>query len=196
MGETRALTDGDADLAAAAGSLGVDLVALAARTAIWVHPEVVRTLAARRPDAEWFPATRRAFATRGEARRGVVDGVKLDDNTAANLAIKQAVFEGAAAACRNYACCHVWPESCRDPRCHTSLANLTLVPRALAGLTDHDAAVGAALRRRSYDLYGWTPPGLPPPPVPAVYPPPAGWRAPIEPGPAVWRRVARKIAAA
>ncbi|MBK9082969.1 MAG: hypothetical protein IPL88_13260 [Rhizobiales bacterium] len=38
--------DGDADLGAAARALGVDLVALVARTAIWAHPEVFRTLAA------------------------------------------------------------------------------------------------------------------------------------------------------
>ncbi|HWQ55093.1 MAG TPA: hypothetical protein VN442_15505 [Bryobacteraceae bacterium] len=44
---------------------------------------------------------------------------------------------------QNCAVCHIWPNSCYDERYHTCVANLVLLPSALASLTDFDPQVRA-----------------------------------------------------
>lgn len=188
MSET---TRGEAVLAVAAARLGVDFGALVAGASIWVSREVFDILAARDPDALWFPRTRRARIGRGEKRRDVLDGVTLDDNHKANRAIKEAIFDRPD-ACVGFACCHVWPESCYDARAHTCLANLVLLPAPLASLTDHDPHVGACLRRRAFELFGWRPAGLSEPETPTNYPGEALWLPSPAPSPRVIERARRK----
>ena len=62
------------------------------------------------------------------------------------------------------------------------MANIVLLPRALAGLSDHDSEVQRALQYRALELYSWWPEGLPEPTKPDFYPP--VWRDPL-PDPAV-----------
>ena len=71
---------------------------------------------------------------------------------------------------KNYAVCHVWPGTCYDERYHTSIANLILVPSAIAGLTDHDPLTTQAIKYRAYELYGWHPEGVERPVRPHGYP--------------------------
>jgi hypothetical protein len=80
-----------------------------------------------------------------------------------------------------FECCHIWPNTCYDVRYHTVIANLVLLPRALAGLTDHDPQVQAALQYRSFELYRWHPEEWPAPERPAGFA--DQWRDP-EPDPA------------
>ena len=48
---------------------------------------------------------------------------------------------------------------------YTSLANICVTPAFLAKLTDTDADVKAALRRRVFELYAYAPHGVPPKPI-------------------------------
>lgn len=146
----------------------IHLSILLAETAIWANPKMSDGTA-------WFPNTRRCRTGQGEKRGQILDGVKLDDNTYANQAIKRAV--GIPNNCLvGFESCHIWPNTCYDPRYHTTIANLVLIPRAIAGLSDHDPEVQAVLQYRSYELYGWYPEGQQCPSKPAYYP--RTWREP------------------
>ena len=103
-----------------------------------------------------------------EGKKGDVnaDGVRLDDNTYANKAIKTAVikglehygiFAGAEQKFNRYEACHIWPETCYDPRYHTSVGNIVLMPREVAGLTDHCQAVKELLQYEAWKRFGFKP---------------------------------------
>lgn len=154
---------------------GVDLAALIAETALWANPEVHRRLLLEHSTGAFFPGMRRARTSAGEQRGQVVDGDRLDDNSGANQAIKKAVC-GAVDRVRGFEACHLWPGTAYDARFHTVIPNLVLLPRALAGLSDHDPHIGAVLRFRSYELYGWRPEHEPAPEMPDGYP--SSWREP------------------
>jgi hypothetical protein len=125
---------------------------LVAETALWAHPETHRRQL-RLGSAAVFPGIRRAKP--GE-ERGVKNGQGLDDNSYANLTIKRALGIHRTKLI-GFECCHIWPNTCYNARHHTVIANLVLLPRALAGLTDHDPQVQAALQYRSFELYRWHP---------------------------------------
>lgn len=163
---------GVAILAEATSELGIDLVALVARCAVWADPSIVAALMRVDRVAAWVPNCRRARP--GEKRGGFVEGVLLDDNTRANGAIKLATF--GHRQLQGFHACHVWPESCYDARHHTSIANLVLLPAPLASLTDYDREVSAALRYRAFEIYCWRPEGETDPKQPARYPGPELWR--------------------
>jgi hypothetical protein len=110
----------------------------------------------------------------------VKNGQGLDDNSYANLAIKRALGIHRTKLI-GFECCHIWPNTCYDARYHTVIANLVLLPRALAGFTDHDPQVQAALQYRSFELYRWHPEEWPAPERPTGFP--DQWRDP-EPDPA------------
>ena len=152
---------------------------LVADTALWAHPETHRRQV-RLGSAAVYPKIRRARAGQGE-QRGVNNGEGFDDNSYANITIKRALGIHRSKLV-GFECCHIWPNSCYDARYHTVIANLVLLPRALASFSDHDPEVQAALQYRSHDLYGWHPDDWPPPQHPDNYP--LQWRAP-EPDPVV-----------
>jgi hypothetical protein len=170
------LLSGDEVLGKAAGELGIDLVGLVAKAAIWADPNVVRARREIHPHAALFSDYRRG--RKGEKRGDVINGERIDDNTKANLAIKIAVF-GSPKRCRQFHVCHVWPKTCHDVRYHTSLPNLVLLPSALASLSDHHKGVASALRYRSFELFSWHPEEVPPPEKPAHYPASGDWAVPI-----------------
>lgn len=147
---------------------------LIAETAIWANPEVHNRQIAKTGTAALFPTIRRARPGQGE-KRGLKDGVRLDDNNYANVAIKRALGQHRTKII-GFETCHVWPKTCYDCRYHTAIPNLVLIPRALAGLTDHDKAVQAALQYRAFELYGWHPEEVPPPARPVDYP--SNWLEP------------------
>jgi len=117
---TRDVLDAKEVLATATRQMGLSLAELVARCSIWARPDVVEEIASVTPHATWFPAVRRMRV--GERRRSVVDGIRLDDNTAANLAIKLAVF--GRRGITGFHACHVWPATCYSPHYHTSIANI------------------------------------------------------------------------
>ncbi|WP_372050734.1 hypothetical protein PJ900_20430 [Tistrella mobilis] len=167
------MLNGDDLLAWGTARLGVKLSALVASCTLWAHPRVFQERRKLDLNGAWFPNTRRA--RKDEERGNVVNGIILDDNSKANAAIKKAVF-GSGVIPERYSACHIWPKSCYDPRYHTCIANLVLLPAALASLTDHDPEVIACLKYRSFELYGWHPAEMPPPERPAGYP--DGWLDP------------------
>lgn len=151
-------------LAQVVDGLKIDLPALVAGCAFWSPVNAAATKAVR-------PDVRRARAGE-ERRKRTSEGILLDDNTAANKVAKAMVshlgkFEG-------FAVCHIWPQTCYDPRYHTMPANLVLLPRELAGLTDHNRAVQQCLQYRGWELYGWYPEGQAQPVKPDNYP--ENWR--------------------
>jgi hypothetical protein len=172
----------------------IHLSLLVAETGLWAHPEVDQCLISQSGCAAMFPTVRRARTSKGENRGQTIDGIRLDDNTYANMAIKRAlgldrsevdVFEA----------CHIWPKTCYDQRFHTAIANLVLLPRALAGLSDHDPEIQASLQYHAFELYSWHPEGTTAPQKPAFYP--TKWRPPAPPHSAARTRVvpsARRLA--
>ena len=154
---------------------GIHLSVLVAETSLWANPEVHRWLMTKHPSGAYFPDRRRYKA--GKEQLGTtVDGVRMDNNSYANVAIKKALGLSPAQFV-GFEACHVWPRTCYDERYHTVIANLVLLPRALASLSDHDPEVRSALQYRSYDLYRWHPAEEATPQRPAFYP--ENWRPPF-----------------
>jgi hypothetical protein len=165
----------------------IHLSLLVADTGFWVSPEFHKRLLQDTGSAAVFPKVRRARG-QGEQRGQIVDGVQLDDNTYANIAIKRAAGLGKSA--KGFETCHIWPRTCYDERYHTAIANIVLLPRALAGLSDHDIEIQKALQYRAFELYEWYPEGMPQPVKPEFYP--TEWREPL-PDPAVNARMPRAV---
>lgn len=170
---------------------GIDLAVLVAETALWAHPEVHRRLMMENGTGAFFPGQRRARSGSGESRGTLVDGVRLDDNGAANQTIKKAIGLKPEHV-RGFEACHLWPRTAYDERCHTVVANLVLLPRALAGMSDHDPEILAVLQFRSFELYGWHPQGMDAPERPTGYP--SCWRDPEPFTPEVALILARRFA--
>jgi hypothetical protein len=158
----------------AASSLNISLTDLVAAAALWVHPHIHRRLVKETGSATWFPNTRRTSPT-NERRGQLIGGILLDDNTFANNAIKLAIA-GSRDEFVGFETCHIWENSCYDEHCHTALANLVLLPRSLASLSDHCKEVSAVLKYRSWELYQWHPPTDSPPLQPESYPKEHIWR--------------------
>jgi len=158
--------DGTQVLENCATELKIDLASLIAATAYWADPSL-----ATHPV---FPNIRRA---RHGERRGTIDasGAKLDDNNAANRAIKQVLKS--AGKFKNFFACHIWEKTCYETRYHTLPANLVLVPSDLSSLTDHNEHIKACLKYKAWDLYRWKPEGSEEPKQPENYP--SNWRLPV-----------------
>jgi hypothetical protein len=58
---------------------------------------------------------------------------------------------------KGFEACHIWENTCYDERYHTSVANLVLIPREIAGLTDHCDAVKELLKYESFKRFGFKP---------------------------------------
>ena len=152
----------------------IHLSLLVADTGLWVSPKFHARLLRGTGSAAIFPKIRRVRIGQGEKRGQIIDGVRLDDNSYANLAIKRAAGLGKSAI--GFEACHVWPRTCYDERYHTAPANIVLLPRALASLSDHDVEVQKALQFRAFELYNWWPQEMPRPVKPDFYP--LEWREP------------------
>lgn len=171
------IIDASALLQEATRRHNIHLSLLVASTGIWAHPNVHgRWL--RESNGGTSGKTRRYRPGQKEKVGQVIDGVRLDNNTYANNAIKRATGLGRSAD--GFETCHIWPKTCYDERYHTAPANLVLLPRAIASLSDHDLEVQQALQYRSFELYGWWPEGEVQPGRPEFYP--TEWREP-EPDP-------------
>ncbi len=136
--------------------------------------------------SSWFPneATVKAFkseifptirAGRGFERFELVmqDGEAIgmyDDNATPRWAISWAHgFLGAGRNAASWSFAHVWSLS-TDMGSYTRLANLALVPEALASLTDKSGPLTPFLRYHAFSKYGWMPAACEaPPPKPPRY---------------------------
>lgn len=106
-------------------------------------------------------------ARHDEKRREYKDStIRFDDNTHANTAIKTAVLKGlkrygvhsgSKQLFRGFEACHIWPDTCYDARYHTSVGNIVLLPREIAGFTDHCSAVEELLKYEAWKRFGFKP---------------------------------------
>ena len=105
--------------------------------------------------------------TRGDfVKSDYIDGpVRLDDNNQAKNAIKYAVLkglrkkyglDGTPQLFKGFEACHIWAK-CDDERYHTSVANIVLLPREIAGLTDHCEAVKELLKYEAWKRFSFKP---------------------------------------
>ena len=102
------------------------------------------------------------FQKRGEK----CGDITFDDNTYANNAIKLALLKGlerygihgsSRQIFKGFETCHIWPDTCYDARYHTSVANVVLLPREIAGLTDHCQAVEDLLKYEAWKRFRFKP---------------------------------------
>lgn len=114
----------------------------------------------------WFKCKYRRAKNVEQRREETTNGIILDDNTMANQAIKKAVLKGlekygihktGIKIFKGFEACHIWEKTCYDERYHTSVANLVLIPREIAGLTDHCDAVKELLKYESFKRFGFLP---------------------------------------
>ncbi len=153
------LFDGDEILKSEAfKELEKPLIDLIARTSMWVDPGKVT-------NAPVYPDVKRGYP---KQKGQVIDGIRIDDNTYANRAIKNAISKDAGFV--NYVTCHIWPGTTYDERYHTRLANLVLIPQVVAALSDHCPSVIDVLKYRAFELYGWYPEEESEPERPDYYP--------------------------
>ncbi|MDO5858600.1 hypothetical protein Q2490_15045 [Myroides odoratimimus] len=147
--------DGNEVLFKALNKLNINLTDLIAETSLWASPEDVKELIKINGSSTRFPYTRRKKSK--EIKGEVINGIRLDDNTYANSAIKEILgFKGKTKKnIENMNTCHIYDESCYNEEYHTKIENLVLIPKAIAQLSDHYEEVKRVLKFRSYELYGW-----------------------------------------
>ncbi len=164
--EKTACLDGNTLLERGAGELGLDFGVLVAKTAIWAPLEA--HLACGRMAKN--PNIRRR---RSKEKEGLIEtGVRLDSNNYPNYQMKNAIkrWYGVKLMSNTFEVCHVWPDTCHDARYHTCFANLVMLPRSLAKLSDHNTRVQKVLQYRAYELFQWYPDSLGKPTKPKNYP--------------------------
>lgn len=131
-----------------------DLIKLIATTSLWAPPVVVEKLFSEEnnPTASWYKNTRRLRVRDKEIKNTFKEGIYLDDNTKANIAIKAAV---GLKKPKNFATCHIYDNSTYDCRYHTAIPNLVLIPRPIYSLTDHLEECKDFLKYYSFTRYGF-----------------------------------------
>lgn len=167
--------DGNELLINSLEKLNINLNQLIAETSIWASPEYCNQLEINTGSSTRYPNFRRKrhYETKGDT----VDGIKLDDNTYANNAIKHAIGINRKDI-TNFHTCHIYPNTCYDERYHTKIQNLVLIPNSIAQLSDNFDDIKKILQYRSYELYGWHPIEEATPEKPVNYP--TNWKKPIE----------------
>ncbi|HKZ58747.1 MAG TPA: hypothetical protein VJ547_02710 [Candidatus Thermoplasmatota archaeon] len=158
------------------------LLDLIGRFSLWVDIRVVRAVPVV------YPKTARAPT--GRIRQGTVHrGIRYWTNQPAEAAIMRALGSRPDAI-SGIIVCHVYPGSPYSPRHFTNLANLFIVPRALASFTEWGPVL-AALQWHAFELYGYSGP----PDKARRRPPrlPRRWRAPTRLGPPGLARVIAKL---
>jgi hypothetical protein len=166
--------NGNELLVEALKKLNIDLLALIAETSLWASPLVCKQLELKIGSSTRYPNVRRGrhFENRGD----VIAGIRIDDNTYANNAIKNAIGLNRKKIV-DFHTCHIYPNTCYDERYHTKIQNLVLIPNSIAQLSDNFEDVMKCLQYRSYELYGWFPRDGSIPEKPIKYP--TNWREPI-----------------
>ena len=147
---------------------------LVARTALWAAKKDYEECLAKGSPAK-YPNKKRKKAGQ---KRGWNDPVKkdfyLDDNSFPNSQMKAALKKRGIEV-KHYETCHIWKDSCYEFEYHTCYANLVLLPRALASLSDHNENIRDILKYRAYELFGFYPEGMSAPQKPKNYPKPGEW---------------------
>ena len=166
------------------------LLTLVAETSLWANPEVYKRLVTYGGSGAWHPNVRRFKKGEGEKKGFAKNGDRLDDNTYANHAIKRALVGTNRKLLSGFSVCHIWPKTCYDKKYHTNIANLVLMPQAIAGLSDFHTEIQLALQFHSYELYHWYPENDKQPIKPKFYP--SKWLKPLPFTPAIENALTRR----
>ena len=138
---------------------------LVARTALWATKEEYDECIKNGSTAKYPKICRKP---NGE-KRGKKGDMYYDDNSYPNAQMKASLKKQGIIP-RGYETCHIWEKTCYKPEYHTCFANLVLLPRAIASLSDHDDTVKAILKWHAYERFnGFVPEGYIMPEKPAVY---------------------------
>lgn len=142
------------------------LLKLVARTALWAtKEEYTECLMNGSPAKHPYIRRKKSKDPRGKSE----DGTRLDDNSYPNAQMKASLRKQGINPI-GYETCHIWDETCYDPRYHTCFANLVLLPRAIASLSDHNDEVKALLKWHAYERFEhFIPDGEVMPPQPKNY---------------------------
>ena len=149
---------------------------LIAQTAIWVPKEMHDSC----KNGNCYAANSNVKRGKGKIRSGFdprYPDVRLDSNCYPKSQMVSALKSVYKLTVKNYHLCHIWKDTCHDPRYHTCYANLVMLPSALASLTDYDDWVQDVLKYRAWELYGWHPEESSRPKKPKNYP--KDWAYPI-----------------
>lgn len=145
---------------------------LIARTALWATADEYKECLAKGHTAK-APHVRRKKAN--EVLGWDADEkIYLDSNCFPNSQMKASLKKRSIIPI-GYETCHIWEGTCYETEYHTCYANLVLLPRALASLSDHDENIRDILKYRAYELFGFTPKGKPKPHKPTNYPDSQFW---------------------
>ncbi len=146
------------------GRLNMNAYEMIAETAIFASPGIVSDLInAENPHACWFinPYYIRDQKNVGKPTTDCKGRPCVGDrNQKANLAIKRAIYDSCkevaianiGSFC-NYEACHIVPKSTNNRDYYTSIPNLCLIPRAIAGLSDHFQNIIDILNYHAITLY-------------------------------------------
>ena len=114
--------------------------------------------------------------------------VYIDDNTQINTKFKKIT---GMKNCEKYMTCHIWEDS-KEPEVFSAVANVTLLPAVIGGLSDHCDEVKQLLQYRAYELYEWKPVTREIPIKPQYYDE-LVWQYPKDVDPAALHRVAANV---
>ena len=126
------------------------LLKLVAHTALWATKEEYTECLKNGSPAK-HPHIRRKYPY--EERGKGDNNTRLDDNSYPNAQMKASLKKRGIYPI-GYETCHIWERTCYDPRYHTCYANLVLLPRAIASLSDHNEEVKALLQWYAYERFG------------------------------------------
>ena len=116
------------------------------------HPETVRACS-----SAIFPTIR------DQKLRGRLDetgSIYLDDNVTPRWALFWTHGIGQTHHPSGWTIAHVWGVP-KDPTAYTHLANLVLMPEALASLSDKNGPLSQYLQYHAQSVYSWSPQGCP-----------------------------------
>ena len=170
-------TDLDAELEASLSDEEFRIIiGLIARHSRWVRPEVYEEVPVVYPRARRMVKGEAANFKGTRRKMDEKTGLMICDNTAASQAFWWARGTRRKKV-KNFNVCHIYAGSVGYPEHFTNLANLTAVPKSLESMTEW-GPVNAVLKRRSFELYGYTGPDGTTPAAPDLHRLP--WR-PIRP---------------
>lgn len=138
---------------------------LVARTALWATLKEYKECLKNSSPAKYPHICRKPA---GE-KRGKHGDLYWDDNSYPNAQMKASLKKQGIIPI-GYETCHIWEKTCYDPHYHTCYANLVLLPRAIASLSDHNDTIKAILKWQAYERFNeFLPGGCVMPDKPKIY---------------------------
>ena len=136
------------------------IVKMISRTALWVHPEVFRTLPVWRPETA---RTQKLYLKDWSTPAKTNGKRRVETNVAAQKSLLSAL--DVKSKLSNWTTCHIWgyddptyakkSHIVQDRRFYSCVGNMVLIPTPLKGFTDVVPDIQHYLRVCAFHLYGW-----------------------------------------